>query len=1271
MITANTYQPYHRLSTGYYLCHKWCSTPRDKNSRGVGSRCGHPGRPGLTNLDPEKSVYEEGEEVQFSCALHRIYQKRQMKACVSGHWIGNRTTCGHFLVNQVMRVKVIDLQNNETVVDVNTIDTENNRTCVEDYSTRQWNWKKVFWFWCTESKGSPNNTLSIRFTTYANQPVKAITLNDVYLSQLRYCGYPTVPPMTKYVKNNEKDQLECDSEVSYDINSYTPNLPMVKHRVHNDCVGNQYFAGRPKCVPKMFCKLQLNNETEEISSVTNAYIFNESKWYAIEGTQVYYRCKIGYKLFGESVRTCGYNSTWDQTTPICKAIDSKDGPKNQFVSSGVMTAIIIIVVVIVIMIALVVVIIGMKRRIKNQKTRETNGKKRNSYDDIQYKNDDKEYADPTYDETKPEANVPNIPYYLAINGDNSTAETNNNSQPIGGRCGHPGLPHHVKLFPVKNVYEDGDEVRYTCPTDSLYLKTQTKKCVSGEWTGPRTTCGYFFRNKLMRVKVIKLQNNDTVVDVNTSKYAVSQYQRFDRSCFYDFPATAVLVTDPHLPHEWHLEFEKFIAFDFLHLYLKIPTLEIQARDTDKIDLIKVRDMRVVSQHNRTCAEDFSTRADEKKVFWFWCTDSNGFSNNSLSIRFITYATQQAVKTIGLEQVYLSKLQYCGHPSVPLLAKYVPQNSERQQIQCDPELSYEINSSVPVLSNQYNQRVISDCVDNEYFAGRPKCVPKMVCEIQLNNESEEIISVRKTYKFNESKWYAIEGTQVYYKCKTGCYRVGSRCGHPGLPHNTNINLEKHVYEDGEEVQYSCPSDQFYRKKQIKKCVSGEWTGGRSTCGLYIKNQLMRVKVVNLQTNKTVVNVDTSNYKNDRNYVSFQDESGTAVSIRDAHEPHEWHLQFANVVRIDLINIYLKIPSAVFEASIHDEIDFMRFRDMRVDSEHNRTCALDFHTLLVDGKIESNLKLKRFFWFWCTASKGPPNNTLSIRFTTYGTPRAVKAIGLNRVYLTQLRYCGYPTVPLFTNYVLKDNKKDRLECDPEVAYDITNTSDMILSETKTTNDCEVNEYWSGRPQCVPKMFCKLQLNNESEEISSVKNAYIFNESKWYAIEGTHVYYRCKTGYELLSESLRTCGYNSTWDQKTTVCQAIGFRDGPQNHSVSSGVMTAIVIVVVVIVIIVSSVVVIIVRRSYIRNKKLKVKPKGETNGKERNSYDDIQDNNDDKEYADPTYDETKAATNVPNMPYYLAINDDNTTPELMPYYLTITEDNTNEENMNPTPKEAIMI
>ena len=334
---------------------------------------------------------------------------------------------------------------------------------------------------------------------------------------------------------------------------------------------------------------------------------------------------------------------------------------------------------------------------------------------------------------------------------------------IGSRCGFPGLPHETKIEPQKTVYEDGEEIRYSCPSDKIYVKTQIKRCVSGQWIGSRSTCGNFIRNQLTKVRVIDLSDNQTVIDMNTSNYTDEEYP----VAYYDGKGTGLVIQEPHRPHEWFFEFANGLFFDFFLLNVRIPKTRIAAKVAiNEIDSIKVKDVIVLSEGNRTCAFDFTTRQKWAKIFWFWCSEILIENvDKPLAISFVTYANQK-MESIGLHQVYLTKLQYCGHPSVPLLTQYVPQNEE---IQCDPEMAVEVhntrNSSEEMLFKM-SEYESSDCIDNPYWAGNPKCIPKSYCPLNYDNSTEEISSVRNAYIFSDTVWYAIEGTAIIFKCKPG-------------------------------------------------------------------------------------------------------------------------------------------------------------------------------------------------------------------------------------------------------------------------------------------------------------------------------------------------------------------------------------------------------------------------------------------------------------------------------------------------------------------------
>jgi hypothetical protein len=366
------------------------------------------------------------------------------------------------------------------------------------------------------------------------------------------------------------------------------------------------------------------------------------------------------------------------------------------------------------------------------------------------------------------------------------------------------------------------------------------------------------------------------------------------------------------------------------------------------------------------------------------------------------------------------------------------------------------------------------------------------------------------------------------CETNSYRIGSKCGFPGLPHETKIEPEKNIYEDGEEVTYKCPDDKIYLKTQVKKCVAGVWTGHRSTCGYFLRNQLMRVKIIDNNSGEVVFEGETSNYTASGFPASFYNSRGTAVTIKEAHKPHKWYFNFSNPMSFDFFLLNIRIPKSIpLTSSAINQIDAIRVKSVHIINEPHRNCTIDFSTLDRSSKI---------FWFWCTVNDSiTSDEPISISLIT-SAAQPITILGLHQIYFTKLQYCGQPQVPLLAKHVSDNEEFKQIQCDPKVAIDANEnqlSSKIVFKDFDRFHSCVDDEYWAGNPKCLPKMFCHLNYNELTEEISSVENAYIFNETKWYAIEGTVVEYKCKTGFNLVTNSKRTCLQNSRWDQNDSTC------------------------------------------------------------------------------------------------------------------------------------------
>jgi hypothetical protein len=244
--------------------------------------------------------------------------------------------------------------------------------------------------------------------------------------------------------------------------------------------------------------------------------------------------------------------------------------------------------------------------------------------------------------------------------------------------------------------------------------------------------------------------------------------------------------------------------------------------------------------------------------------------------------------------------------------------------------------------------------------------------------------------------------------------------------------------------------------------------------------------------------------------------------------------------DFFLLNVRIPKSIpLTSSTINQIDAIRVKSVHIINEPHRNCTIDFSTLDRSAKK---------FWFWCTVNDGKTSEEpISISFMT-SAAQPIAILGLYQVYFTKLQYCGQPQVPLLAQHVSDNEEFAQVQCDPKVAIDANQNQlspQNSFKDVDRFHSCIDDQYWAGNPKCLPKMFCQLNYNKLTEEISSVQNAYIVNETKWYAIEGTVVEYKCKTGFDLVTNSKRTCLHNSTWDQNDSICSDLE-SDGSKEKS-----------------------------------------------------------------------------------------------------------------------------
>jgi len=133
-----------------------------------------------------------------------------------------------------------------------------------------------------------------------------------------FCGEPEVSVSQRSrIKQQNKDySIECRSDKTWKRSKLDSNLK---------CVGDMKWSGSyPECVPLKQCPLDklLNNPNSNetiISSLDDVYFYNESIYYAIEGTKVVYGCQnpMTNILVGKESRICLMNEVWTDSEPHC------------------------------------------------------------------------------------------------------------------------------------------------------------------------------------------------------------------------------------------------------------------------------------------------------------------------------------------------------------------------------------------------------------------------------------------------------------------------------------------------------------------------------------------------------------------------------------------------------------------------------------------------------------------------------------------------------------------------------------------------------------------------------------------------------------------------------------------------------------------------------------------------------------------------------------------------------------------------------------------
>jgi hypothetical protein len=133
-----------------------------------------------------------------------------------------------------------------------------------------------------------------------------------------FCGEPelSVSHSSRFIQQYRDYSISCKSDKSWKQNDFESRLK---------CIGDMKWSGSyPECLPIKYCptdKLLSDTDSNQtiISSLDGLYFYNESNYYAIEGTEVHYGCQnpITDILVGKESRTCAKNGLWSSSQPYC------------------------------------------------------------------------------------------------------------------------------------------------------------------------------------------------------------------------------------------------------------------------------------------------------------------------------------------------------------------------------------------------------------------------------------------------------------------------------------------------------------------------------------------------------------------------------------------------------------------------------------------------------------------------------------------------------------------------------------------------------------------------------------------------------------------------------------------------------------------------------------------------------------------------------------------------------------------------------------------
>lgn len=137
-----------------------------------------------------------------------------------------------------------------------------------------------------------------------------------------FCGEPelSVSHSSRFKKQYRDYDISCKSDKKWKQMDSESSL---------ECVGDMKWSGSyPECRPIKSCPIDKllsdpNSNETIVSSLDGLYFYNESHYYAIEGSETHYVCMnpTTHIMVGKESRICSKDGLWSGAEPYCYGIE--------------------------------------------------------------------------------------------------------------------------------------------------------------------------------------------------------------------------------------------------------------------------------------------------------------------------------------------------------------------------------------------------------------------------------------------------------------------------------------------------------------------------------------------------------------------------------------------------------------------------------------------------------------------------------------------------------------------------------------------------------------------------------------------------------------------------------------------------------------------------------------------------------------------------------------------------------------------------------------